>query len=45
MRCRKNRFMTNSNDNIMKLKMKMKVDRLKLMNFVRLFIFNMFDKE
>lgn len=44
MRCRKNRFMTNSNDNIMKLKMKMKVDRLKLINFV-LFIFNMFDKE
>lgn len=36
--------MTNSNDNIMKLKMKMKVDRLKLINFV-LFIFNMFDKE
>lgn len=36
--------MTNSNDNMMKLKMKMKVDRLKLINFV-LFIFNMFDKE
>lgn len=36
--------MTNSNDNIMKLKMKIKVDRLKLINFV-LFIFNMFDKE
>lgn len=36
--------MTNSNDNIMKLKMKMKVDRLKLINFV-LFIFNMFDEE
>lgn len=36
--------MTNSNDNIVKLKMKMKVDRLKLINFV-LFIFNMFDKE
>lgn len=36
--------MTNFNDNIMKLKMKMKVDRLKLINFV-LFIFNMFDKE
>lgn len=36
--------MTNSNDNIMKLKMKMKEDRLKLINFV-LFIFNMFDKE
>lgn len=36
--------MTNSNDNIMKLKMKIKVDRLKLINFV-LFIFNMYDKE
>lgn len=36
--------MTNSNDNIMKLKMKIKVDRLKLINFV-LFIFIMFDKE
>lgn len=36
--------MTNSNDNIMKLKMKIKGDRLKLINFV-LFIFNMFDKE
>lgn len=36
--------MTNSNDNIMKLKIKIKVDRLKLINFV-LFIFNMFDKE
>lgn len=31
MRCRKNRFMTNSNDKIKtKLEMKMEVDRLKL---------------
>lgn len=44
MRCCKNCFMINFIDNIMKFKMKMKVDRLKFINFV-LFIFNMFDKE
>lgn len=36
--------MTNFNDKIMNLEMKIKVYRLKLMNFV-LFIFKMFDKE